>query len=320
MPLRAVFVLLVSMSVDLDNALRYNGLEFRTSAVVEGFITGLHRSPFHGFSVEFAEHRLYNSGESTRHIDWKLYAKTDKLFVKKYEEETNLRCTLALDVSRSMYFPTDRGTDFDSPNKLAFSVYAAGCLAHLLYKQRDAFSLAFLSEGIDLLSEIKTNSAHRKYVFTLLEQLLTRPMPQSGLTSIDKPLHELAEKLHRRSLVVIFTDLFSTLSSIEDLAGALQHLRYNRHEVVLFHVNDRRLETDLDFEKRPCRFVDLESGEEIKANPLQIRQAYKAEVQKQTAAIKSWCNNLRVDFVEADIREGFDRVMLPFLLKRSRLK
>ncbi len=308
------------MSEVLEELSRYESVEFRTSAIVEGFITGLHKSPFHGFSVEFAEHRLYNSGESTRYIDWKLYAKTDRLFVKKYEEETNLRCALVLDTSSSMYFPAERKADFNHPNKLSFSIYAAGCLSHLLYKQRDAFSICSIAERIDLLTEAKTNFAHKRYVFTLLERLLEQPMQKNRGTSLDKPLHELAERLHRRSLVVVFTDLFSTQSSIEDIIEALQHLRYNKHEVILFHVCDKAMEMQLKYKHRPYRFVDIETSEEIKLNPTQLQDTYQRLVGEKIAAIKTQCNNLRIDFVEADINEGFDRIMLPYLLKRNRLK
>ncbi len=308
------------MSDDLEEISRYDSVEFRTSAIVEGFITGLHKSPFHGFSVEFAEHRLYNSGESTRHIDWKLYAKTDKMFVKKYEEETNLRCTLVIDTSSSMFFPNDKKASFSKPNKLSFSVYAAGCLSHLLYKQRDAFALCGVNERIDFLSETKTNFAHRRHVFNLLEQLLSMQEHKNCLTTLDKPLHELAERLHRRSLVVIFTDLFSTISSTDELIGALQHLRYNKHEVILFHVCDKAKEIDFDYSQRPYRFVDMESGEEIKLTPSQIKEIYSKKVSHNIETIQKQCNNLKIDFVQANINEGFDKVMLPYLLKRNRLK
>lgn len=308
------------MSGESENFSRYNSIEFKTNKIVEGFITGLHKSPFHGFSVEFAEHRLYNSGESTRHIDWKLYARTDKIFVKKYEEETNLRCLLVLDTSSSMYFPFGKNISMENPNKLSFSIYAAGCLSHLLYKQRDAFGLAQINERIDSMSEIKTTFAHKQRIFTLLEQLLQSKETKNTLTNIDKPLHEIAERIHKRSLIIIFTDLFSTLSSDQELIKALQHLRYNKHEIILFYVYDKEKEVELDFKERPYRFVDAESGEEVKITPSQLKDRYSEAVKEKIANIKAQCNNLQIDFVQADINKGFDQIMLPFLIKRSRLK
>ncbi|MEE0948648.1 MAG: DUF58 domain-containing protein [Bacteroidales bacterium] len=308
------------MSGESENFSRYSSIEFKTNKIVEGFITGLHKSPFHGFSVEFAEHRLYNSGESTRHIDWKLYARTDKIFVKKYEEETNLRCLLVLDTSSSMYFPFGKYVSMENPNKLSFSIYAAGCLFHLLYKQRDAFGLAQINERIDSMSEIKTNFAHKQRIFTLLEQFLQSKETKNTLTNIDKPLHEIAERIHKRSLIIIFTDLFSTLSSDQELIKALQHLRYNKHEIILFYVYDKEKEVELDFKERPYRFVDAESGEEVKITPSQLKDRYSEEVKEKIANIKAQCNNLQIDFVQADINKGFDQIMLPFLIKRSRLK
>lgn len=308
------------MSGESENFSRYNSIEFKTNKIVEGFITGLHKSPFHGFSVEFAEHRLYNSGESTRHIDWKLYARTDKIFVKKYEEETNLRCLLVLDTSSSMYFPFGKNISMENPNKLSFSIYAAGCLSHLLYKQRDAFGFAQINERIDSMSEIKTNFAHKQRIFTLLEQLLQSKETKNTLTNIDKPLHEIAERIHKRSLIIIFTDLFSTLSSDQELIKALQHLRYNKHEIILFYVYDKEKEMELDFKERPYRFVDAESGEEVKITPSQLKDRYSEAVKGKIANIKAQCNNLQIDFVQADINKGFDQIMLPFLIKRSRLK
>lgn len=299
---------------------QYNSIEFKTSKAVEGFMTGLHRSPFHGFSVEFAEHRLYNSGEPTKYIDWKLFAKTDKLFVKKYEEETNLRCMLVMDTSSSMYFPYDRTSDFNKPTKFSFSVYAAGCLCQLFYKQRDAFGLSLVSDGLEFCSEVGTSFAHKRHIFTLLERLLLESPKKNKTTGIDKPLHELAGSLHKRSLVVIFTDLFSTLSSEDDIIASLQHLAYNKHEVILFYVCDKAKEEELNYKERPYRFIDVESGEEVKLIPSEIKDEYSNRVKNKVEYIRSQCNNMKIDVVEADINKGFDQIMLPYLLKRSRLK
>ncbi len=151
---------------------KYKSLDFFARQVVEGFITGLHKSPFHGFSVEFAEHRLYNSGESTKNIDWKLYGRTDKLFVKRYEEETNLRCQVLIDQSSSMYFPLERQGNFRKPNKLTFSVYAAALIMELLVRQRDAFGLTLFSDSVELQTEVRSSVLHQRYVYSLMEKLL----------------------------------------------------------------------------------------------------------------------------------------------------
>lgn len=283
-------------------------------------MSGLHKSPFHGFSVEFAEHRLYNQGDSTKHIDWKLYAKSDKLFVKKYEEETNLRCLLVLDISSSMYFPLEKVPTFESPNKLTFSLYASGCLCHLFYKQRDAFGISLADDTIRQLTDIKTSFAHRQAVFTLLEQLLSKKAEYNRHTNIADALHKIAECVHKRSLIIIFTDLISQSNHADNFIKALQHLRYNKHEVILFHVCDKDKELDLNFDNSPRRFIDIETGEQIKATPLQLKEQYSQKMQELIMQIKTQCNNLQTDFVQADINKGFDSILLPYLLKRSRLK
>ena len=190
-------------------------LELLAKQVVEGFITGMHKSPFHGFSVEFAEHRLYNQGESIKHIDWKLFGRTDKLFVKRYEEETNLRCQIILDVSSSMYFPVKEKLSIDNPNKITFSVYAAAAIIYLLKKQRDAFGLSLFSEKVEIHTPSKTSSIHQNYIYSELEKLL--PQQDSTIrktTSATTALHEIAEKLHKRSLIIVFSDILTTIKSI----------------------------------------------------------------------------------------------------------
>src|ERR1700710_2379487 len=175
-------------------------LELLARQVVEGFITGLHQSPFHGFSVEFAEHRLYNNGESVKNIDWKLFARTDKLFVKQFEEETNLRSYLLLDTSSSMNFP-DKGL-----NKLQFSVYAIASLMYLFKSQRDAFGLCLFSDKVDWLSMARSTSTHLFYLFAELEKAYNQPKTNT-LTNIGDVLHHVAEDVHQRSMIIIFSDM-----------------------------------------------------------------------------------------------------------------
>lgn len=289
----------------------FKNLELLAKKVVEGFITGLHKSPFHGFSVEFAEHRLYNTGESTRHIDWKLFGRTDKLFVKRYEEETNLRCQLVIDTSSSMLYPLDK-----AENKLHFSIHAAAALSELLKQQRDAVGLTLFSDKIDFHVPPKGSPAQQKLIFSTLEELLENKQQKRGTAAVET-LNQIAEIIHKRSLVVIFSDMFDSNGDNEELFSALQHLKYKKHEVVLFHVCDKKKELEFDFENKPFQFIDLETGEEIKLNPNQIKESYLSNIQKFTNALKLKCGQYHIDFVEADINNGFDSILYTYLVKRS---
>ena len=289
-------------------------LELLASQVVEGFIIGLNKSPYHGFSVEFIEHRLYNAGESKKHIDWKLYAKTDKLFVKKFEEETNLRCQLLIDTSASMLFPKQ-----SEGNKLQFSIYAGAALIHLLKKQRDAIGLSFFSQQIDFHTDSKLSLSHQKRLFFELEKQLNTPQEKHQVTANTSAiLHQLAEQMHRRSLLVIFSDLF-TKEPLDDIFSALQHLRFKKHEVILFHVTSPTEERDFEFKNRPYKFVDLETQEQIKLNPNQIKEVYKNKMQEFYTEVQQRCAQYKIDFVEVDIHQSFTEVLTSFLTKRQRL-
>ncbi len=289
-------------------------IELVARKVVEGFITGLHKSPFHGFSVEFAEHRLYNAGESTKNIDWKLYGKTDKLFVKRYEEETNLRCHILIDTSSSMLFPYKKKID----NKLTFSVYSSAALIHLLKKQRDAVGLTFFSESIEFQSKAKLTNTHSHFLFGQLENLLHNKQPLKKKTVVAKTLHQIADNIHKRSLVIIFSDMMEHENE-EEIFDALQHLKHNKHEVILFHVRDQKLEQDFDFENRPYRFVDMETGEEVKLNPNNVREVYQNSIQSFFERMKLKCGQYKIELVEADINQDFKNVLIPFLIKRRKL-
>lgn len=294
---------------------QFDNLEFIASQIVAGFITGMHRSPYHGFSVEFAEHRVYNTGESTKHVDWKLYARTEKLFVKQYEEETNLRSYILLDTSSSMLFPYKS----DKISKLHFSVYCAAALIYMLRKQRDASGLCLFSDKIEVLTDAKLNSTHIQMMYSYLRDLLkTNAIPLNKPTSTAEVLHQLADTIHKRSLIVLFTDMFSNGNS-EELFSALQHLRYNKHEIILFHVKDKRMEENFEFSNRPHIFVDMESGREIKFSPNEIRETYKQKITEYYQELKLRCGQFQIDFVEADIHESFREVLLPYLIKRSKL-
>ena len=307
------------MPIERKHFQALSALEFHARQVVEGFLAGLHKSPFHGFSVEFAEHRAYNRGESTRHIDWKLYARTDKLFVKRYEEETNLRCQLVIDASSSMYFPV-LPADKEGWNKIRFSVHAAAALITLLRKQRDAIGLTVFADDISVSERARSNAAHLRHLMQELEQLLATEAPAKGRgTSAVEALHDIAQRVHRRSLVVVFSDMMDSADREDKVFDALQHLRYNKHDVILFHVVDRKHELELALEDRPYTFVDVESGAQVKAHAAEVRGAYRTAMAAYWHELKLKCGQYRIELVEADINAGFENILLQFLLKRSKL-
>lgn len=296
------------MNLD-EAAVSFENLDLFAGQVVEGFITGLHKSPFHGFSVEFAEHRIYNTGESTRHIDWKLYGRTDKLFIKRFEEETNLRCHILLDVSPSMYYPAE------NHRKIRFAATAAAVLAKLLKKQRDAFSLCRFGDRIYSQTDVRSSTSHYRQVLAQLLETLNSEK-KAAQSRIANTLDEIAESIHRRSLVVILTDMYDADSDTTALFNALQHLRFKKHEVILFHISDRETEENFNFENRPYRFVDPETGEEMKAYPAQVRDAYLQRIQAFHKELKLKCSQFRIDLEMIDAGKDFQQVLLPFFIKR----
>jgi len=303
--------------ISRQNIREFSKLEWFARQVVEGFITGLHKSPFHGFSVEFAEHRHYNPGDSTRHIDWKLYGRTDKFFVKRYEEETNLRCQIIIDYSASMYFPEEK---VNGENKLSFSVHSAAALTHLFRSQRDAVGLSLFSDNVEAHLPPKLSPAHIHRVFDQLQQLLDSQV-SSKQTNVAKALHEIAERVHQRSLILLFSDMFDAVGEDkQELFNALQHLKYNKHEVVVFHVSDRSKEFDFEYENRPFTFIDMETKEEVKLNPTQVKDSYKKAATAHENEIKLKCTQYGIDFVKADIADGFNQVLRAYLVKRSKMK
>jgi uncharacterized protein (DUF58 family) len=310
----------MSFTIDQTKLEPFGSLELLARQVVEGFITGLHKSPFHGFSVEFAEHRLYNAGESIRNIDWKLYGRTDRLYTKRYEEETNLRCQVFIDNSSSMYYPVIEKPSIAHPNKITFSIYITAALINLFRRQRDAAGITVFSDSIELHTQAKSTSVHHKYLYTELEKLLNPVSPDHRKrTAAAVALHELADRIHKRSLVIIFSDMFENKDHAEDLFAGLQHLKHNKHEVILFHVTDKSSELEFDFENRPYRFIDMESGEQLKAFPSKIREQYLESIGNFMKELKLRCAQYHIDLVEADIKKGFEQVLLPYLVKRSRL-
>lgn len=298
-----------------------SNLELLAQQVVEGFIVGMHRSPFHGFSVEFAEHRLYNTGESTRNIDWKVYGRTDKLFVKRFEEETNLRCQIVIDASSTMYYPWDTKdpAKYKYANKFCFAAQSAAVLMNVLRRQRDAFGLTLFDKDVLLNTHAKSSTVHYRLLLSHLTQRIENP-ELNHATDFAATLHQVAESIHRRSLVVIFTDVMEQPDKAEQIFSALQHLKYAKHEVILFHVTDKAKELDFEFDNRPYIFVDMESGEEVRLQPNQIKEFYVKQVQEFTDKLRLKCLQFNIDFVEADINKGFAPILQTWMAKRAKMK
>ncbi len=283
--------------------------------VVQGFITGFHKSPFHGFSVEFAEHRLYNKGESTKHIDWKLFARSNKLFVKQYEEETNLRCRFVIDTSSSMRYPESE----DYLNKLEFSCYASAALSELLKRQRDAFGISYFNETVGFSSEVKSTGSHQAFLFKELENTMAIEQQKEVKTNLAETLHMVAEQNARRSLIVLFSDMLEQDDNQSALFDALAHLKYNKHEVILMHTLDFDSEIHFDFGAKPIRFLDLETGSEIKTQSNQVKEAYAEKAKEWQTNLKMRCGDLKIDYVEADVKAGFHKVLLSYLIRRQKM-
>ncbi|MBX9853125.1 MAG: DUF58 domain-containing protein [Cytophagaceae bacterium] len=299
--------------INIATVRQFGNIEFLARQMVEGFITGLHKSPYHGFSVEFAEHRLYNTGESTRHIDWKVFAKTDRLYTKRYEEETNLRCQILIDSSSSMYYP--------APNydKITFSIMAAACLSYMLQNQRDAVGISTFSQSLELQTPIKSTPTHLHSLFILLEKLL-KEIPKEKKTSVASVIHQIADKINKRSLVIIFSDMFDNEENLDDIFSSLQHLKHNNHEVLLFHVLDSKTEEEFDFEERPYEFIDIENGEKIKLQPSQIKEHYKRAIKSYHHDLKLKCGQYKIDFITADVNKGIEQILQSYLIKRTKMK
>lgn len=301
-------------TIDRLRLTQFGNLELLAKQVVEGFITGMHKSPFHGFSVEFAEHRLYNTGESTKNIDWRLFGRTDKLFSKKYEEETNLRCQLVIDGSSSMYFPKD------GVHKLEFSIYAAASLIELLKRQRDAVGLSIFDEKLALHTPAKSSMTHHRYLYSELEKRLHIYQPtDKKQTNTAKALHDIAELAHQRSMVLVFTDLLDDPQNSDALFDSLLHLKHNKHEVILFHVFNEALEQNFELDDRPYQLVDMETGETLNLRPAEIREKYQQALGAHFKNMEMRCLNNGIDLVKAPIEMGYNQILLQYLLKRQKL-
>lgn len=301
----------------LQHAQLFNNLELLANQVVEGFISGIHKSPFHGFSAEFAEHKIYNTGESTKHIDWKLYARTDKLYTKRYEEETNLRCHMILDNSASMYYPEVKKQSLDQLNKLGFGVLAIATLMHLLKKQRDAVGLSVYGETNSFYAPEKSSERHYQMLLARLNGLVQEKTGEKS-TRTYHFLHQIAEKIHRRSLIFVFSDMLQTAVEAEKLFEALRHLKYNKHEVVLFHILDQQLEGEFAFDNMPKRFIDVETGAHIDLHAENIKEAYQKGMAAYLKSLELKCMQYKIRYVGVDVKADFATVMNTFLVERQK--
>jgi uncharacterized protein (DUF58 family) len=302
---------------ELNKAGGFKNLELLAKQVVEGFIAGMHKSPFHGFSAEFAEHKIYNQGESTRHIDWKLYAKTDKLYTKRYDDETNLRCHIIVDNSSSMHYPKLQDFSIDSLNKIAFSALASASLMGMLKKQRDAVGLSIYSDTYDFYASEKGSARHHQMLLSQLSNaVVTKSLNKQ--TETYKYLHQIAEKIHRRSMIFLFTDMFQTSEDDSKLFDALRHLKYNKHEVILFHVFDKNKELTFEFDNKPKRFIDVETGEYINVYAETIKENYESAVSNYFTELRLKCGQYKIKYVEADINKNFDNILTTYMIERQK--
>lgn len=302
---------------ELHKAQLFQNLELLANQIVEGFISGIHKSPFHGFSAEFAEHKIYNPGESTKHIDWKLYAKTDRLYTKRYEDETNLRCHMILDNSASMYYPEVARPALDNLNKIGFGVLAIAALMQILKKQRDAVGLSIYSDAYNFYTTEKSSERHFQMLYSKLNEV-SKTIDVSKITKTYTYLHQIAEKIHRRSLIFLFSDMFQTETEETQLFEALRHLKYNKHSVVLFHLLDHQHELDFNFENSPKRFIDVETGDHIDVYADNIKVAYQQKVEQYQEELKLKCAQYKIKYVGVDVRSDFAQVLNTFMIERQK--
>lgn len=297
----------------------FQHLELLANQVVEGFISGMHKSPFHGFSAEFAEHKVYNVGESTKHIDWKLFAKTDRLYTKRFEEETNLRCHIIIDNSSSMHYPKLKDSQSFFENKIGFSVLASAVLMNLLKKQRDAVGLSVFSDRYEYYAPEKGSDRHHRMILNALEGLLEKPAVKKSTDTITF-LHQIAEKIHRRSMIILFTDMFQSgpeASGEEALFSALQHLKHNKHKVILFHVVDNKTELNFDFDNAPRKFIDVESGEEVAVFADNVKQEYEKQVESYFRKLALTCAQNRIKYIPVGVGESFEKILMTYLVEKQ---
>ncbi len=306
----------MNLESQIEKISSFQQLELLANQIVEGFISGMHKSPFHGFSAEFAEHKIYNAGESTKHIDWKLYAKTDRLYTKRFEEETNLRCHLIIDNSSSMHYPELASNQFFYENKIGFSVMASAVLMNLLKKQRDAVGLSVYSDSYEYYAPEKGSDRHHRMLLHKLENLLETKVSNKQTDTITY-LHQIAEKMHRRSMIILFTDMFQG-DDDERLFKALQHLKHNKHKVILFHVLDKKTELNFNFDNSPRKFIDLETGDEVNLFAENIKANYEKLVKSYFDRVANTCAMYKIKYIPVYVEEKFEKIMTTYLVEKQR--
>ncbi len=286
-----------------ETVAKLDNMALRARLVVEGYIIGQHKSPYHGFSVEFAEHRAYGPGDEIRHVDWKLYGKTDRYYVKQYEEETNLKVYILLDISRSMKYTSK------TVSKLDYASYLSAALSYLMLNQRDGTGLILFDEKIQTFIPPRSTSSHLNTILKHLEK------PKLGSdTEIGSVLHEMAERIKKRGLIILISDL---MDDQESVLSVLKHFRHNKQEVILFHILDRK-EVDFDFNAR-TRFKDMESGSLLTTEPWQIKSSYKKRIQLLQDEYKKQCRKQLIDYVPLFTDQSLDIALNSYLNKRQKL-
>lgn len=306
----------MNLEQQIEKISSFEHLELLANQIVEGFISGMHKSPFHGFSAEFAEHKTYNQGESTKHIDWKLFAKTDRLYTKRYEEETNLRCHLILDNSSSMHYPKLNANQPFYENKIGFSVLASAVLMNLLKKQRDAVGLSIYSDTYEYYAPEKGSDRHHRMILNKLDGILSQNKTTRKTDTVTF-LHQIAENIHRRSMIILFTDMFQNEDN-DKIFKALQHLKHNKHKVVVFHVYDEKTELNFNFDNTPRKFIDVESGEEINLFAENTQESYQKEVQEYFKAVETTCMQYQIRYVPVSVGLDFEKILLTYLVEKQK--
>ncbi|TDW49886.1 uncharacterized protein DUF58 [Flavobacterium sp. 270] len=300
---------------EIEKVSSFQHLEMLANQVVEGFISGMHKSPFHGFSAEFSEHKVYNAGESTKHIDWKLFAKTDRLYTKRFEEETNMRCHIIVDNSSSMHYPELKSNQPFYEKKIGFAVLASAVLMNILKKQRDAVGLSVFSDNYEYYAPEKGSDRHHRMLLNKLEQLLEQPKVKKSTDTITY-LHQIAEKMHRRSMIVLFTDMFQSADD-EKLFSALQHLKHNKHKVVLFHVVDHKTELQFDFDNTPRKFIDVETGEEVSIYADNVKDEYEKRAEAYFKNLALTCAKNQIKYVSVNVGDNFEKILTTYLVEKQ---
>ena len=291
--------------LDFDVIARINNMQLLAKTVVQGFLLGLHRSPFRGFSVEFAEYRQYSPGDDVKHVDWKVYAKRDRYYVKQFEEETNLVCNIFLDASASMNYKSNE----EGVTKLEYACYLTACLAYFMMMQRDATGLTIFDSEVRLILPPRLRQSHLQRILAELEGL--RPGRE---TNIAGPLHERAEALKRRGLIVLISDL---IDEPESVLSALRHFRFQGHDIIVLHVMD---DAELNFPfVTMTEFTDLETGEKTVVSPEGMRSTYLAELRRFLSVYEKGCADVKADYKLFDTKTPLELALSEYLYRRSRM-